>query len=353
MNNTSFSTHPEDEKTLTDPQSSPVISSPLQPSTPEAPSPHPTPPPPQLLNLPDLPPNFPPDNYNAAYFDPDSSPGPLDGQSLILMGDDNTISSINTDYHTLHMRAQDIEIQHAGYREPDSPMGSPSRRQMPQSPNPEMARLPRTLDIKTSATTTTSHSKEAAPKQEDDDDGCLPQWLVDAPFWLKLVIVTSTALLLGAMVLIGVAASLEVEDRKDSAASANSVSPPTWAPENSFPTQPNLAPTNIPFTEEPTVTPLEEAFPWQPYNTSTSVQFFVAGGLFAGEALAQLPQELQNLPNIDGNTVFFHLGDWNAPSETECAESAYSEVADLFTNSSVPVYFIVGDNEFNGRFDKR
>jgi len=139
----------------------------------------------------------------------------------------------------------------------------------------------------------------------------------------------------------------EVQNREDETRSNAAVSPPTLAPENIFPTQPNLAPTNIPLTAEPTVSPIEEMPPWQPYNTSTSVQFFVAGGLFAGETLRRLPDELSNLPNIDGNTVLFHLGDWNAPSQTECQESAYSDIATLFSNSSLPVYFIVGDNEFN------
>jgi hypothetical protein len=172
---------------------------------------------------------------------------------------------------------------------------------------------------------------------------------VDAPFWLKLVIVTSTALLLGAMVLIGVAASLEVQNREDEAQNNAAVSPPSLAPGNSFPTQPNLAPTNIPLTAEPTFSPVEEMPPWQPYNTSTSVQFFVAGGRFAEDALTNLPEELSNLPNIDGNTVLFHLGDWNSPSLTRCEETAYNDIATLFANSSLPVYFVVGDNEFNGR----
>ena len=133
LNNTSFSTHPDDEKTLTEnAQNSPSIPSPSPPppSTPEPSSPNPQ----QLPQVPTLPTNIPPpDNNNNAVYYPNSSPGPLDGQSLILMGDDNTISSINTDYHTLHMRAQDVdpEIQNGGYREPESPMGAPQR-QPPQ-----------------------------------------------------------------------------------------------------------------------------------------------------------------------------------------------------------------------------
>lgn len=340
----SFSTHPEDEKTLIENAlNSPSIP---PPSPPEPPSPNPPPPPPQLLNVPDLPPN-PPDTGNAMDY-PGSPAGPLDGHSLILMGDDNTISSINTDYHTLHMRAQgkDPEIQNGGYREPDSPTGTPQRAQQYQSrsPNPETAQLPRSVDIRTSR----SPAKEESKPEEEGS--CLPQWLVDAPFWLKLVIVTSTALLLGAMVLIGVAASLEVQSREDAAQNNAAVSPPSpTTPGNSFPTQPNMAPTSIPLTADPTAAPIEEMPPWQPYNTSTSVQFFVAGGRFAGEDLAKLPEELSKLPNIDGNTVFFHLGDWNSPSLTRCEEFAYSDIANLFMNCSLPVYFIVGDNEFNGR----
>lgn len=42
-----------------------------------------------------------------------------------------------------------------------------------------------------------------------------------------------------------------------------------------------------------------------------------------------------------------HLGDWNNPVLTQCDESSFQSVAQLFDTSTVPVYFVVGDNEYN------
>lgn len=42
-----------------------------------------------------------------------------------------------------------------------------------------------------------------------------------------------------------------------------------------------------------------------------------------------------------------HLGDWNSPFATQCSEQSYQDVDALFSTSSVPVYFIPGDNEYN------
>ena len=44
----------------------------------------------------------------------------------------------------------------------------------------------------------------------------------------------------------------------------------------------------------------------------------------------------------------FHLGDWNSPFATSCNEASFQVVDELFQNSPVPVYFVPGDNEYNG-----
>jgi hypothetical protein len=45
-----------------------------------------------------------------------------------------------------------------------------------------------------------------------------------------------------------------------------------------------------------------------------------------------------------------HLGDWNSPAYTNCGEAAYEGIAEMFSTSTVPVYFVPGDNEYNGTY---
>jgi hypothetical protein len=184
---------------------------------------------------------------------------------------------------------------------------------------------------------------------DDEEDGCLPAWIADAPYWLKMVVVTSVALLLGAMLLVGVAASIDLSNGEQ--ANSKNLAAPTPPPANLLPTQSDSFGDFTPAPSAPsapTESPVAAIQPWQPHNTSTSVSFFVAGGRFEGATLATLPEELQSLPNIDGNTVLFHLGDWNSPFETDCDEISFEDNANLFEQSSLPVYFVVGDNDFNG-----
>jgi hypothetical protein len=79
-----------------------------------------------------------------------------------------------------------------------------------------------------------------------------------------------------------------------------------------------------------------------------TVSFFVTGGRFTGDSLAILPEQLTTLPNLDGNSILFHLGDWNSPFATSCVESSHEINDELYQNSALPVYFVPGDNEFNG-----
>ncbi|KAL3917716.1 MAG: hypothetical protein SGILL_004581 [Bacillariaceae sp.] len=220
---------------------------------------------------------------------------------------------------------------------------------------------------------------------DDEKQGCLPLWIADAPFWLKIVMICSAALLIGAIVLIGVGASLAMNKSSAPSSSSNQdpVVPATPAPTiapgpDSSPisltsapevtTPPVSAPTAPPTfasvaTEPPvvvaTTVPAETS---APTATTTSkdtatgtempaanvINFFTMGGRFDEEdELTILNAGLPSLPNMDGNTILFHLGDWNSPYATSCVESSFTDNVDLFSQSSIPVYFVPGDNEFN------
>jgi hypothetical protein len=47
--------------------------------------------------------------------------------------------------------------------------------------------------------------------------------------------------------------------------------------------------------------------------------------------------------------MYHYSGDWNSPFATSCVESYYYQTnVDLYKQSAIPVYFVPGDNEFNG-----
>lgn len=218
-----------------------------------------------------------------------------------------------------------------------------------------------------------ANKKEEDKKKNKTKSGCLPGWIVGAPFWLKIVIICSTALLIGAVVLIGVGAALakgglrsssDKQDQNQSSTPAEVPAPPgvtTTAPTASaVQTSPPAGGTGAP-TENPTKTPLDSTLVPNSNTTgipaddstgelsiSSAVNFFAIGGRFDDEALSALTDDLQTLPNINGNTVMFHLGDWNSPYATSCEESSYSQNVEVYQQSSIPVYFVPGDNEFNG-----
>ena len=261
-------------------------------------------------------------------------------------------------------------------------------------------------------------------KKDDEDDpkkSCCPLWIVEAPLWLKLVIISSTALLVGAVVLIVVGAKLSAENQfspslqdQNPASTLNptptiDVTLPTDVPLDSeaesmkvnttiSPEQPDDAaissPTEIPpkATKPTDISPVEiaptptnsssnsivttstlapvvvtEVPTYVPSNATTitaiptvvptvsptlsTVNFFVMGGRFDGEEdVSALTDGLQSLPVMDDNTVLFHLGDWNSPYATSCEEDSFITNVGIYNQSSVPVYFVPGDNEYNGTF---
>mmetsp|Transcript_5665 Transcript_5665/g.8940 ORF Transcript_5665/g.8940 Transcript_5665/m.8940 type:complete len:598 (+) Transcript_5665:105-1898(+) len=229
--------------------------------------------------------------------------------------------------------------------------------------------------------------KQEEEKRKKGRSSCLPGWIYTAPNWLKLVIVTSTALLIGAVILICVGASLVGGQVSSSEQDQHLPGTPTEAPlATSTPSIPytggTSAPTatgveSDPTTKYPAGPPLETSVGESPTESSSSppieppfepptqdivtetmkpttaipsvsqVNFFAMGGRFDGEGLEALPGQLQTLPNIDGNTILFHLGDWNSPYATSCVEESYSSNVEVYRQSSIPVYFVPGDNEYN------
>jgi len=77
-----------------------------------------------------------------------------------------------------------------------------------------------------------------------------------------------------------------------------------------------------------------------------TIVFYLTAGRPRGDTLTYLAGNLTNLP-VEPDSFLLHLGDWNSPFSTQCVESAYQTVDALFSNSSVPVYFVPGDNEYN------
>ena len=288
----------------------------------------------------------------------------LDGRSFVVDREFDDVSSINTAQfgygQEMRIVGSLVDEENAGYERPVEE-STVARDRKKQEPSYEF------------------HS--ACPKRDEKslgtagtyDMGCLPLWIMDAPKWLKIVIVLSTALLVGAVVLIGVGAALAVQTNQSE--SLNSIPPaPTPTEVGPKPLNPPVsAPTmstvdgggtlspNVGTGEQddvttpastptlPTATAPEQSSP-SLVPTNSSVSFFATGGRFTGDALAVLPQQLQTLPLFDENAVLFHLGDWNSPFATSCVEQSYIDNVNLFSNSAVPVYFVPGDNEYNGRF---
>lgn len=71
--------------------------------------------------------------------------------------------------------------------------------------------------------------------------------------------------------------------------------------------------------------------------------FYAMAGKVAGP---DLPNSLGKLPS-DDNEFLVHLGDWNANRPDACPSHIYRDFGDLMSDSSVPVYLVPGDNEYN------
>ena len=383
----------------------------------------------------------------------------LDGESLIMPpspasaasnsdyryqgeGDEGSMSSMNTstyggmvknefkilgvadhDYDSEMGMDRGMDIEGDTDQDTIPPRGPPlSKKQQRQQQHPYHQRIhdhpngygaaaAETSPARGDSRTKTSQSKNSTDSQEKGGGAgggaaCIPMWITEAPVWLKLIIVVSTALLVGAIVLIGVGAALAIQEDNSSVQSRSTnnndnnnddnssptgptvptststftlapvmsptpipTRPPTMAPtlapiapgQTRRPTRtPTMAPTMMPVTQAPIApgqtkapTPLPTMSPTPLPSMSPTpgpVTFFITAGRYVDEDLAQLPEQLQQLPTNDGNTVMFHLGDWNSPFQTQCSELSYQENQALYSLSTVPVYFVPGDNEYNGTY---
>jgi hypothetical protein len=107
---------------------------------------------------------------------------------------------------------------------------------------------------------------------------------------------------------------------------------------------PVLAPTKIPTVVSPisalSKSPTVEPHTWIVYLTA---------GQYSDHLRQEIASSLKTLPttnnssDADSTTSFLvHLGDWG--DSTSCDEGSFQNVTELFQASSVPVYFVVGDN---------
>lgn len=115
-----------------------------------------------------------------------------------------------------------------------------------------------------------------------------------------------------------------------------------------------LTPSNAPVTSVPVARPVVSFLPSVvPSSTPTVVQgvamptvFYVTGGRPQSSALTQYSTLLSTLPD-EGNSFMVNVGDWNSPFATGCNEQSYQDVDALYSLTSVPVYFVPADNEYN------
>lgn len=363
---------------------------------------------------------------------PNSSALSLDGRSLIVpdYGDDEDMSSLGTSKYGGYRGDGGSTIGYIGdmriigKASPEKDASHLENDPALQYGDYDLQTYDHSLKLRADGKEATNSSSFEEKKNEDESkQSCCPLWITEAPLWLKLVIIASTALLVGAVVLIVVGAKLSAENQispsleeDKNPTSTLSPTPPTSfnvtystetpldsaaefmklnktmstekpddtvtstptetisSPADTFPsfnptevTQPpaitpistNLSsilpkeiisapitggssytPSNETLTLSPTVVPTESP-------TLSTVNFFVMGGRFDGESVVALSNGLKSLPTMDGNTVLFHLGDWNSPYSTSCAEDSFITNVNIYNQSSVPVYFVPGDNEYN------
>jgi hypothetical protein len=208
----------------------------------------------------------------------------------------------------------------------------------------------------------TDHSSPAVSEdleifQDHKPTRCIPLWIRRAPYWLRIIFVGSLALLIAAVVLIGLGVGLsdqESSGMSQSVRSPTSQNTPTtelefWGNPIDWSQSIPETPTSIPQAKPPTVAPIVSQT-----NSSTETQdpevftFYVTGGRYSDDEKALVPERLENLPKNKGTSFLLHIGDWNSPSGG-CEEQMYQDVNTLFSTSSVPVFMVPGDNEYNGK----
>lgn len=279
----------------------------------------------------------------------------LDGESVILPSDDDA-SSINTNfnYSTAGNDNDPEQLRASSHdQDDDSTTNGPWMMGGVNQPNwnaDSKAANDANLNDNTNGTNNDSQRRS-----------CLPPWLANSPKWLKTAIVIATALLVGAIVLVTVAAVLNNGNNGASSRSAVEPSTPSAAPTSLKPSSPRPTPepSKAPkgSTEQPSVAPVTGApvtgapvdvtLPSSPPSLAspTKTVFYVTGGRPQGTDLADFEANLGRLP-VDASFMV-NVGDWNSPFATSCDEASFQDVDALFETSTVPVYFVPGDNEYN------
>ena len=308
----------------------------------------------------------------------------LDGQSVQIPGDTGSYmqDDISSIHESSYYRGSNNNMKIVGTAssmEEGNATGSPE--EIAEKSEIERTYSSDTPVVEKGSTVKKPTTSSQGNKNSGRRSSCLPTWVVAAPKWLKCVIVVSVSMLVGAMVLVTVALSsaLAAENQKSSGNAASGQIPPGTVVVNNPPvSQSESAPAPSPTRmsiNEPTVSPVvdvmqedwngepmeesiqgkdtdaptEDTASSEPYDKDVTT-FFVTGGRFTNDALVQLPEQLRTLPVRGGTSFMVHLGDWNSPYATQCDEQSYQDVDDLFSNSSIPVYFVTGDNDFNGMY---
>lgn len=105
----------------------------------------------------------------------------------------------------------------------------------------------------------------------------------------------------------------------------------------------SISPSNLPSILS-TPVPSTSVIPTQaPTIEKNEVSFFVLSG---NANTPELASKLGELPVNDGEWLV-HLGNWNDVEANSCIEERYELIADTYSNTSVPVYFVPGENEWN------
>jgi hypothetical protein len=231
-------------------------------------------------------------------------------------------------------------------------------------------------------------------REEEDTTGrsCVPSWITNASTTIKFVILLSTALLVGCLALISIASTVPVSDSPKAAQSntesieyktfwptaspmlgevPTKVTIPVPTPNTKEPTKsPTLAPvvitkeptndptlspivaTNNP-TESPTVSPIvitndptnmpTSALPTSTPTLPTNIISFYVMSRYRSPDLGV---KVGSLPSSDVDFLI-HLGNWNNANPEKCRPKAYRRTATQFENSTVPVLFVPGRDEWN------
>ena len=280
----------------------------------------------------------------------------LDGKSLLLPDRDaypDEVSSMNS---TLYAGGTDLKIVS---RIPPNPQ---TEDEMVPPAVPGMLNEDGSLPKEMASAIASNEPDE--PKK-GQSRGCLPLWIQRAPTWLKLLLLTSLLLLIAALALVGVGLALSMpdDDNNNNNSQKNDnfggfpttkstpppVSIPTPAPAP-VETKPKTSPETSKKTAAPTPSPPVQvtpstSSPTEPVDLEVTT-FYVTAGQYLDDALQQAQEGLPLLPTHGGTAFLVHLGDWNL--NLDCPEDVYQNVAQFFQASSVPVYFAVGDNEYNG-----